>query len=234
MISSKTAKIINFLPKPLLSKIAKMIVDGYLNKYARIRVINEGKLQEIKGPAIFISNHLSNSDGLILNKVLKEKGIWFVAGVKLSKNALTSIGLGVVNTVPINPSSPDKTAISTIIKMLKSGSSIFIFPEGTRSRSASMIEGKKGILLIHKLSKVPLVPIGITGTEKLFPINDNDMGKEKFHHADVTVTVGDGFYAPTKKEDETKEDYEGRALSFVMKKIAQLLPEEYQGVYRER
>lgn len=233
MISKETARIIGLLPKPLIKWAARKIVNGYLSKYANISVVNREVLDNMKGPAIFISNHLSNSDGLVLDRVFGEGKVWFLAGVKLARNDITKLGLDVVKTVPINPNSPDRSAISAVVKLLKSGQSVCIFPEGTRSRAGSLLKGKKGILLIAKLSGVPIIPIGIEGTEKLMPINDADMGSERFFNADVKVSIGEGFYLPAQEENEDKKDYENRALYFTMRKIAELLSPEYQGVYRE-
>jgi len=233
MISKTMIKLINIMPKSIVTFTAKYIVSRYISKYANITVVNKERINKLQGPVIFISNHLSNSDGLVLNEVLKDKDVWFIAGVKLAKNDLTSLGLAAVNTIPINPNTPDKTAISTIIKAIKSGKSICIFPEGTRSRTGSMIRGKKGILLVAKLAKVPIVPIGIEGTEKLLPINDTDMGSERFNYADVKVTIGESFYIPDREKDEEKDSYEERALHYTMRKIAELLQDKYQGVYKE-
>jgi 1-acyl-sn-glycerol-3-phosphate acyltransferase len=231
MISDRTAKLMALMPKPLLGGAARYIINRYLNKYANITVVNPEKLDGIKGPAIFISKHLSNSDGLVINKVLNRKDVWFVAGIKLSKNHLTSLGLEVVNFIAINPNSADRSAVSKVVSLLKSGQSICMFPEGTRSRQGSLIKAKRGILLIAKLSGCPIIPLGLEGTEKLLPINDDDMGKESFQNADVRVTVGDSFYLPSKDEGEDRRLYEQRMLNFVMGKIAGLLSPKYRGIY---
>lgn len=234
MISKTTAKIIGILPKPVVKTIARVVLNNYIKKYANVTVINQERLKDLMRPTIFVCNHLSNSDGLVLNKVLGEGRVWFVAGAKLAKNELTKLGLDVVKTIPINPSSPDKAALSRVIKKLKSGHSVCIFPEGTRSRLGSLMHGKRGVLLIARLTGVPIVPIGIEGTEKLMPINDQDMGMEKFNHADVKVTIGSSFNVPERAKDEGKEEYDQRALHFVMAKIAELLSPEYRGVYGEK
>ncbi|HBM75298.1 MAG TPA: 1-acyl-sn-glycerol-3-phosphate acyltransferase [Clostridiaceae bacterium] len=233
MISKEFARIISCLPKPIVKWFIEKLVDRYMS-HADITVVNKEALDRIKGPVIFISNHLSNSDGLVLDKVLGKDKVWFLAGVKLAKNEITKLGLGIVKTVPINPNSPDRSAISAMVKLLKSGQSVCIFPEGTRSRSGSLIKGKKGILLIARMTNVPMVPIGIEGTEKLMPINDTDMGGEKFYDAKVKVSIGKSFYLPERKENEDKKEYENRALYFAMRKIAVLLSPDYQGIYREQ
>lgn len=232
MISNTTAKIINLFPKRFKTYISKKMVDMYLKKYAKINITGGEKLKEIKTPTIFICNHLSNSDGLVLGKVLKEINPTFVAGVKLSNNAVTSVGIHVVKTTNIEPNTVDKEGIKRIISLVKQGESLLIFPEGTRSRVGSLIQAKKGILLIAGMTGVPIVPIGITGTEILMPINQQgDMSGETFHHAEVHINIGNQFELPKRAKEQDKKEYEEATIMYVMGKIAELLPEKYQGVY---
>ncbi|KRQ88002.1 1-acyl-sn-glycerol-3-phosphate acyltransferase [Caloramator mitchellensis] len=220
------------LPPEIYRPLCKFIVKRTVHKYANIKVFNKEIIKGIKSPVIFIANHLSNSDGIIINEVLEDFNPFFVAGVKLQSKALSRIGVEALNTITIHPSSADIEAIKKSIKVIKEGHSLMIFPEGTRSRSGKMIEGKKGVVLIAKKCDVPIVPIGLYGTEKLMPINDEDMGSEKFYKADVYVNFGEPFKLPEKTEDMNKDEYEEYCLNLMMKKIAELIPEEYRGVYR--
>lgn len=233
MISPWMTKVIGFLPKNLVSFISKKVLMGYIDKYADVTVQNEENLLDIKKPVIYICNHLSNSDGLVLDSVLKKyDDVTYVAGVKLKGNSLTNLGLNIIKTTPVKPNSVDKEGIKNIINILKSGNSIFIFPEGTRSRVGKMIEGKKGIYLIAKLTKAPIIPIGMTGTEKLLPIDkEGKMEQEKFHYAKVNLKIGGKFYLPKKDKSDDKKEYEKKCMDTIMYSIADLLPEEYKGVY---
>ena len=233
MISPKTAKFISYLPEGLVIYIAKKMLAGYLNKYADIEVQGLENLEGLKKPLLFICNHLSNSDALVINEVLKSQDLTFVAGVKLSDNPLTNLGIKITKTIPIRPNTADKESISAIVKTLREGNNVLIFPEGTRSRTGSMIEGKKGIVLIQKLSKATVIPMSLAGTEKLLPINEKDMGSEKFQHAKVKVTLGKPLDMPAKEEGEDRHQYEERMLNHLMYSIAALLPEEYRGVYKK-
>lgn len=234
MISKKLARVINYLPEGLLIKIAKKIAYGYLKKYAELNVNGIENIEKVNGAKIFICNHLSNADGLVLDKILKEKyDPTFVAGVKLSDDPVTSLGTKIVKNIGVRPNTADKEAITSMIRILKDGENLLLFPEGTRSRTGAMIEGKKGILLIARASKAPIVPISITGTEKLLPINkEGDMAKEKWNKADVHINIGEPITLPLRKKEESKHDYDERCLTFIMKSVANGLPEEYRGVYR--
>lgn len=233
MISTTMAKIINILPDRFVTYISKKVIDKYLKKYANINIVGSENLRGIKTPTIFICNHLSNSDGLVLDKVLKDIDPTFVAGVKLSDNAVTSIGVNVIKTTNIKPETADKEGLKKIIKLVKQGESLLIFPEGTRSRVGSMIQARRGIFLIASMTGAPIVPIGLYGTEKLLPINkEGDMSAETFNYADVHINIGEQFEFPKRTEEQDKKEYEGFAIKYIMNKIAELLPVNYRGVYK--
>lgn len=222
------------IPDRLTKKIIEFSIDRYIKKYANLKVINEDKLSSIESPVIFICNHLSNADGLILNKVLKGLDVTFIMGVKLTMDPMTNLGCKIVKTIQITPSSPDKSAISNLVNHVKSGNNILIFPEGTRSRDGKMIRAKKGIYLISRLCKVPIVPISIYGSEKFMPIDkQGNMNNETFNYADVIVTIGDKIDIPTKEKKESKEEFENRFIDTLMGNIAIMLPKEYRGVYED-
>lgn len=234
MLSPIAVKFLNILPDSLLVKFGKKLANGYIKKYAHITINGLENIDNVKKPRIFVCNHLSNSDGIVLNKVLKEKSDpYFIAGIKLSNDPVTRIGTKLVKNILIKPSSADKEAITKVVKALKGGNDIVIFPEGTRSRTGAMIEGKKGVLLFSRMAKAEIIPIGMCGTEKLLPISKSgDMGGEKWQHSDVTINIGDKIEFPPKEKDEDKHEYEDRCMDILMRSIAGLLPDNYRGVYK--
>lgn len=225
---------VNLLPEPLVIKFVTFYVNLQIKKHVRLEVKGLENLNcDFKRPYLFVCNHLSNSDGLVLNKVLEKENIIFVAGKKLESNSMTNLGFKIVRSISILPNSPDKDAIKKVISAVKEGNSILIFPEGTRSRTAKMLEGKKGILLFAKLTNAPIVPIGIWGSEKFMPIKEN-MGKEAFYDADININIGEVFSLPKKSDDETKGNWEANCINHIMMRIAELLPKEYRGFYDEK
>jgi len=232
LILNMYANLSRILPKSTRVKITNKLMDKFLDKYAEIEVINKEIIEKRKGiPTIYIGNHLSNIDGVILNNLLRDNDVAFIAGKKLSKNTMTKIILETAKKINISPNSPDKRAISEAINYLKNGGSIFIFPEGTRSRTGSMIKAKKGFVLLAKMTKAEIVPVGIQGTEKLLPINGDDMSKESFNYSKVKVNFGEPFELPKKNKDN-RENWKEIATEYSMRKIAELLDPEYRGEYK--
>jgi len=231
MLSKTVLRIIDILPDRVVTYIAKRLLDSYINKYANIKTDGMEKIKDIKSPIIYICNHLSNADGIIMNNLLKDNNVTFVAGIKLTDNKLTKLGFHVAKTIQLKPNSADKEAISKIVNTLKEGNNIMIFPEGTRSRDGKMIEGKRGLILMAKLSKARIVPMSIWGTEKLLPIDDKNMASEKFNYADVHIKIGDPITLASKNQDEDKNEYYDRVMHEIMSSIAIMLPEQYRGVY---
>lgn len=232
LILNSFANVSRVLPKNMRISLTCKLINRFLDTYSEIEVINKEVIERRKGiPTIYIGNHLSNVDGVILNRLLKDSDVAFMAGVKLSKNIVTNLVLETVKTIHITPNSADKTAIKEAVKYLRGGGSIFIFPEGTRSREGSMIKAKKGFILLSKMSKTQFVPIGLEGTEKLLPINSDSMSRENFNHSKVKVIFGEPFSLPEKTKDN-KDIWTELATEYSMKRIAGLLSPKYRGVYK--
>lgn len=234
MMSPKIAKILEILPDSIENYISKKFVDRTMKKYANLTIEGKENLNDIQKPTLFVCNHLSNADVMIVNAAIKEINPTFVAGAKLKSDPVTNLGTKIYKNTSIKPNSPDKEGLKRIIDLIKNGESIMIFPEGTRSREGKMIEGKRGILLIAKLAKVPIVPLALWGTEKMLPINEEGvMNQERFVKSDVHIRIGKQIKMPTKMREEDKKDYDDRAMNYIMGSIAELLPDEYKGFYGE-
>jgi len=224
--------LLNLLPVGFIRFTGRVLTNHFLKKYVEMDVQGKDILSgREKKPTIYISNHLSNIDGVILSSLLKNNSAAFMAGVKLEKNSFTSFFLKSINHIPITPGSPDKTAIKAALRHMKEGGSIVIFPEGTRSRTGSLINVKKGFILLVKLADVPVVPIALEGTEIVLPINDGDMGSEKLNRAKVKVSIGQPFTLPPKQECPAGSDWEESCADYSMRKIAAMLSPKYRGVY---
>ena len=221
------------LTPPKFQKFAaEKVLDYVFTRIGRITVEGGENLPDVHEPVIFVCNHLSNLDGPVIRRVLKKHDPVFVAGMKLDNEELTAMFKNVFRSIDIKPNSPDKEAMKAIVRYLKDGQSIMIFPEGTRSRTHSMIDGKRGILLLARISGVRIVPLALTGTEKVLPVNqEGEMGRESLHKGEILLKVGAPYHLPAKEPEESKEDYDRRAMDTIMRSIAVMLPKDYRGIF---
>ncbi|GEN06174.1 1-acyl-sn-glycerol-3-phosphate acyltransferase [Myxococcus fulvus] len=218
------------LPEGVRRHVVRTLMDGVWDALADEVVEGRGNIPDV--PCLYICNHLSNADGFTLDRAFRPRKLVFLAGVKLQGTVMTRLASEVMETIAIKPNSPDIEAMRRAVETLKGGSSVLIFPEGARSRTHELQQAKKGVALIAKRAGVPVVPVALMGTEKLMPINDSDMGGEQLYHADVRVRVGPAFrMEDLEPETVGAEDARQALADAMMRRVARLLPPEYQGVY---
>ncbi|HLB49120.1 MAG TPA: lysophospholipid acyltransferase family protein [Anaerolineales bacterium] len=120
----------------------------------------------------------------------------------------------------------DRIALETALTVVRSGSQLLIAPEGHRTFKPGMKEARPGVAYLALKANVPIVPVGLTGTETLMP------SWKRLRRPHLTMTVGKPFCLP--EEPLTREDRHEKLTEYttlIMKKIAELLPVEYRGVY---
>ncbi|MGC1215631.1 MAG: lysophospholipid acyltransferase family protein [Micromonospora sp.] len=160
---------------PLLYTIGKLTVAPALRLAFRPHV--EG-LEHIPatGGAIFAGNHLSVADELLLGTVVPRhlafwaKSEYFTGtGVRgaFSKFVLTGLG-----AIPVERAGGRAalSAFDAAIPVLKAGDLVAVYPEGTRSPDGRLYRGRTGAARLAVAAGVPLIPVGVTGTDKAQPI----------------------------------------------------------------
>lgn len=147
------------------------------------KVINREKLIE-EGPVLIVCNHQSFLDPPMLG-ITYEEGIYFFARKTLFQG-IFKWGLPLCQAIPIDQENPDAASLKNIIRLLKSGKRVLVFPEGSRTPDGLIHDGMSGIGLILSKTKVPVQPLRISGAYEAFPIHARF---PKIHP--VTVTVGD-------------------------------------------
>ena len=99
-----------------------------------------------------------------------------------------------------------------------------IAPEGTRARGPyALQEAKTGTAYLAARADVPIVPVGITGTEKI------KRNLPRLRSTDIRIVIGKPFRLPESGYIRGAKLREYTDL--IMQRIAELLPEEYRGAY---
>jgi 1-acyl-sn-glycerol-3-phosphate acyltransferase len=115
----------------------------------------------------------------------------------------------------------------TALDLLAQDQAVMIFPEGHISSNHTLEEASPGAAFLAIKSQAPILPIGIYGTEK-FPPKRMPFPLCRFH-----VNIGQPFTLPV-FEGRISRDAVNSVLDLIMQRIAELLPEEYRGVYTLR
>jgi 1-acyl-sn-glycerol-3-phosphate acyltransferase len=133
----------------------------------------KGKEYLPEGPVVFVCNHEGDFDIPVLLAFI-DKPFGFISKVEVKKAPIISSWMEVMNCVFIDRKDR-RSAVKSIrdgVEKLKSGHSIVIFPEGTRSKGGPIGEFKAGGLRLAKDAGVPIVPIAIKGTADIFEKNN--------------------------------------------------------------
>ena len=181
------------IPLPLDKKSVRLGYAKTLLAQLKIavKVENEEKLPT-NGQFLLISNHRGIIDPLIVELALKETNIF---GLWISKKELYNspfFGMFVRNAGAIlldREKSQMSGFFSDIKAEVKKGSSIFIFPEGTRNKSEkALIDFKEGFRIIALKNRLPILPVYIrTHTDEVLGTSLN----EKNTYQTVTIEIGD-------------------------------------------
>jgi 1-acyl-sn-glycerol-3-phosphate acyltransferase len=181
-----------------------------------------------EGPLIVVSNHLNNADPPMVALAIRPRYPMFMAKQEMIDWPLLGPLLKAFGAFPVRRGEADRSALRAAEDVLNRGAVLVMFPEGTRSRTASMRKGHPGTALIALRSGAPILPIGITGTEGAgWPW----IFLKPFSVKSVRIVVGKPFHLP--EVQRINNDSTDRATDFIMRRIAGLLPPSYRGVYAD-
>jgi 1-acyl-sn-glycerol-3-phosphate acyltransferase len=124
-----------------------------------------------KGPVLIVSNHQSHLDPPAVGCGPMFRPTAFVARDTLFKNPAFGWLLRNINALPIKRDEADTTAIRDVLERLESGGAVVMFPEGTRSPEGCIKPFKRGMGLLLKKARCPVVPVGIDGFTHTWPRN---------------------------------------------------------------
>lgn len=210
---------------PFLYHIIYFFVVG-IGRLARLGVrweIKGSKNVPQKGPLLVVANHMSQMDVLILASSLGRKAT-FMAKEELFHPEIKGWFFRQINCFPVRKGETDVKAIRDAIQVLSKGRVLIMFPEGHRSRESQLKQGLTGSVLVAIHSGTPIIPVGISGTDQFKNF------ASLFRRPLVTVNIGQAFYLPNDNGRLTKEK-RAELTDILMNHIAELLPEEYQGLY---
>ncbi len=170
-----------------LYKLLTSIIRPLFSLLYKIEIKGEQYLPE-EGAYIVAANHIHNFDPVLLACFLKKREIHYLAKKELFKYTFFAKIFDKVGVIPIDRNKNDINAIKKVLKLLKSGEILGIFPQGTRVKSNDEDSAKAGLGMFSIKTNTPIIPVRIDGNYKFF--------------SNITITIFD-VYMP---DDEYKDN----------------------------
>jgi 1-acyl-sn-glycerol-3-phosphate acyltransferase len=184
------------------------------------------------GPFILVINHCSNLDPLMMGWASGhqiDRVVHFMAKIEMRGWPIIGWLATQAGVFFVRRGERDRAAQRFSLEALADGRPIAIFPEGTRSRVGHLREGKPGTALIAMRSGAPIVPAGISGTQRIFP------GRSRWPHPSrVLIRFGEPFTLPHAPDGRLDRDAMAEGTERIMSAIEQLLPTDQRRPGRDR
>ncbi len=159
---------------PVLSLVrhaVKLLLTLLMKVFGRLSVKGIENLP-VKGPYIIAPNHLSLADVPSISAAISwdtASQIFFLGATQYFQGPVMSKISRVFQVIPVDMDTRLYNALQLSAFVLRRGKILLVFPEGSRSRDGGIKEFKKGVGIIAKELKIPIVPVAIKGTYEMLP-----------------------------------------------------------------
>lgn len=177
-----------------------------------------------EGPCLLVFNQQSVIDTPLLSTLVPRADVTGLVARDYRKNPFYRVLVQAGGGMWITRCSGDRGALESALRMLEDGWVVGISPEGRRSPTGGLVEGKPGPAFLAKRSGAPVVPVGFAGTARVAG------SLARLHRPTVAIRVGEPFrlepFGPGSHRAQLRDDTDR-----IMRRIAAVLPEDHRGVY---
>lgn len=177
-----------------MRKVYNFFDDLVLSMYG-VKIITKGLEKVPDSACVIISNHVSNIDPLVMNKVYRKKDMIFASKKSLFKIPFFGRMIHKIGYLKFDriDTIKDLGEMKRGVEWVKGGVSLAIYPEGTRNKTNDyLLEFKEQVMKFATLTKTPLVISAIYGTKQ---VNDNLFFKRHKVYYEVIDVIDPSYYA---------------------------------------
>src|SRR5215475_14378273 len=175
----------------IMLRLLRFLIGILLRLIARFEIHGKENVP-LTGGMIIASNHIGILDIIMVYFAIDRSDLFIPVAEKFEKIGWIRWLGKQLNFLFIDRFNPDLKAMRKMIALMEEGKCLVIAPEGTRSRTGSLNEGKPGVTYLAARSGFPVVPVAITGTpDKVVLENVKHLRK-----SNITLTGGKPFVVP--------------------------------------
>ena len=183
--------------------------------FYRFRIVHRERMIQ-SGPLILAMNHQSYFDPPLAGNAC-DRAIYFLAKKSLLNSKVGAWLLPKLNVIPVDLEAMDRSALKTLIRVIKEGNGALVFPEGTRTPDGTLQPALPGVGLIIAKTRAAVVPMRIFGAFEAWPIDG------KIHLGSrITIVVGEPIIFSDADFDGRGKDVYAELTRRVMDAIAAL------------
>jgi 1-acyl-sn-glycerol-3-phosphate acyltransferase len=164
-------------------RVAWLLLVSASRVYWRISVTGR-QLLPPEGPFVLAPVHRSNIDFLVVAGLTRRR-LRYMGKDSLWKVPVLRSVINALGAFPVRRGAADREALRLCLKVLEEGEPLVLFPEGTRRTGPRVNQLFEGAVYTAARARVPVVPVGIGGSEKAMP-----RGVKLPRPAKVRVVVG--------------------------------------------
>lgn len=177
-----------------------------------------------QGAFVGVINHLSAFDPLVVLALMPVRPVTLFAAIEHRSDFFFGWALDRLGAIWIDRGEPGRDALRIALNELALGTIMGIAPEGTRSKTGALLEGKTGAAYLATRASVPIVPAVVWGTEQI------QHNLRRLQRTTVYVRVGELIRLREGRADAEKlREY----TDLIMRRLAAMLPPQYRGVYAD-
>lgn len=163
----------------------------------------------LEGGLLVVANHASYLDPPIVGAALPRE-LYYLARRTLFRHPLFARLIRAYHAIPVELERPDPVGLRAVLRALRKGRAVLLFPEGTRTPDGRMGEARMGAGFVACHAGVPILPVRIFGTYEVLPRH-----RKWPRFFPIRVVIGSPFHIPQVEEEprsrKRKEVYQEAA-----------------------
>lgn len=192
---------------------------GLAKLYFRLEVRGTGNVPA-HGPFVLAPVHRSNLDFILVSTVRRPR-MRYMGKASIWKSRALGKFVSMLGAFPVHRGTADRESLRTCMRVIENGEPLVMFPEGTRRSGDAVEDLFDGPAYVAARAGVPLVPVGIGGSDAAMPVGARFVWPRK-----IVIIVGEPIVPPT-------GDGSGRVPRRVVRQLTEQLQREIQALYDE-